>query len=144
MTKERSEKCRQFGANCRGQGLVEYALILALVVVVVIAVLLISGQSISNVFRGVNKAFDGDVTVIAETPTPGNTPPPAGTPTPENTPTPEKTPTPYAAEWKQMGVYQRGDLVMYRGVLYRCLQSHTAYAPNWTPPLTPALWDPVT
>jgi pilus assembly protein Flp/PilA len=37
-------------ANERGQGLVEYALILVLVAVVVIAVLLLLGPSIKNIF----------------------------------------------------------------------------------------------
>jgi pilus assembly protein Flp/PilA len=41
----------------RGQGLVEYALILVLVAVVVIAVLLILGPIIGNVFSKLNNSF---------------------------------------------------------------------------------------
>ena len=138
MSIERTRDRGAFAAGCEGQGLVEYALILALVVVIVVAVLLVTGHSLSDAYSEVNRAFQGDVTAPAPIPTAG------GSSTPASSPTPEKTATPSAQEWKQLGVYQRGDLIMYRGVLYRCLQSHTAYAPNWTPPLTPALWDPVT
>lgn len=138
MKSERNREHRAFAAGSAGQGLVEYALILALVVVVVVAALLLTGHSLSGAYRDVNRAIAGDVTVEAPTATVEASPTPASSPTPEN------TPTPVADEWRQYGVYSRGDLVMYRGVLYRCLQSHTAYAPNWIPPLTPALWDPVT
>jgi pilus assembly protein Flp/PilA len=41
----------------KGQGLVEYALILMLVAVVVIAVLLILGPMIGNVFSGINNSL---------------------------------------------------------------------------------------
>jgi pilus assembly protein Flp/PilA len=41
----------------RGQGLVEYALILVLVAVVVIAVLIILGPVIGNVFSKINSSF---------------------------------------------------------------------------------------
>jgi pilus assembly protein Flp/PilA len=43
----------------RGQGLVEYALILGLVVVVVIAVLALQGRQIGNVFRDVWTTLQG-------------------------------------------------------------------------------------
>ena len=43
-----------FQARERGQGLVEYALILVLVAVVVIAVLMLLGPIIGNVFSKVN------------------------------------------------------------------------------------------
>ncbi len=43
-----------FAPKERGQGLVEYALILVLVAVVVIAVLLILGPIIGNVFSTIN------------------------------------------------------------------------------------------
>jgi pilus assembly protein Flp/PilA len=43
-----------FAPKERGQGLVEYALILVLVAVVVIAVLLILGPIIGNVFTKIN------------------------------------------------------------------------------------------
>jgi len=42
--------------------------------------------------------------------------------------------------WKVGGVYKVGNFVTYQSGLYKCLQAHTAYAPNWTPPNTPALW----
>jgi pilus assembly protein Flp/PilA len=41
-------------ANERGQGLVEYALILVLVAVVVIAALLVLGPIVGNVFSNIN------------------------------------------------------------------------------------------
>ena len=43
-----------FSPKERGQGLVEYALILVLVAVVVIAVLLVLGPIIGNVFTKIN------------------------------------------------------------------------------------------
>jgi pilus assembly protein Flp/PilA len=43
----------------RGQGLVEYALILVLVAVVVIAVLMILGPIIGNVFSRLNSNLQG-------------------------------------------------------------------------------------
>lgn len=35
--------------------------------------------------------------------------------------------------------YQTGDRVQYSGLLYKCLQSHTAQA-VWTPDAAPSLW----
>ena len=46
-----------FSPKERGQGLVEYALILVLVAVVVIAVLLILGPIIGNVFTKINSGL---------------------------------------------------------------------------------------
>jgi pilus assembly protein Flp/PilA len=46
-----------FAPKERGQGLVEYALILVLVAVVVIAVLLILGPIIANVFSTINSSL---------------------------------------------------------------------------------------
>jgi pilus assembly protein Flp/PilA len=43
----------------KGQGLVEYALILVLVAVVVIAVLTLLGPLVSNVFSKINSAMAG-------------------------------------------------------------------------------------
>ncbi len=48
-----------FAPKERGQGLVEYALILVLVAVVVIAVLLILGPIIGNVFSTINSNLAG-------------------------------------------------------------------------------------
>jgi pilus assembly protein Flp/PilA len=46
-----------FAPSERGQGLVEYALLLAFVAIVVIAVLIILGPSIGNTFSSVNKSL---------------------------------------------------------------------------------------
>ena len=48
-----------FSLKERGQGLVEYALILVLVAIVVIAVLMVLGPMIGNVFSSVNKSLSG-------------------------------------------------------------------------------------
>ena len=48
-----------FAPKERGQGLVEYALILVLVAVVVIAVLMLLGPIIGNVFSTVNSSLGG-------------------------------------------------------------------------------------
>lgn len=45
----------------------------------------------------------------------------------------EYFPTPEATS------YSVGDRVQYNGVLYRCLQAHTAQA-DWTPETVPSLW----
>mgnify|MGYP001004627983 CR=1 FL=1 len=41
--------------------------------------------------------------------------------------------------WNEAAVYKKGDRVRYDGVLYRCLQDHTAQA-TWTPERAPSLW----
>ncbi len=46
-----------FKRQAKGQGLVEYALILVLVAVVVIAILMILGPQISSVFSTINRAM---------------------------------------------------------------------------------------
>jgi len=46
-----------FSLKERGQGLVEYALILVLVAIVVIAAMLILGPTIGNAFSTVNKSL---------------------------------------------------------------------------------------
>lgn len=48
-----------FLAREQGQGLVEYALILVLVAIVVIAILLLVGPQIANIFSKVTKGFQG-------------------------------------------------------------------------------------
>jgi len=48
-----------FAPKEKGQGLVEYALILVLVAVVVIAVLTLLGPLVSNVFSKINSAMKG-------------------------------------------------------------------------------------
>jgi pilus assembly protein Flp/PilA len=47
-----------FAPKEKGQGLVEYALILVLVAVVVIAVLTLLGPIVSNVFSKINSAME--------------------------------------------------------------------------------------
>ncbi len=44
-----------------------------------------------------------------------------------------------APVWEGAGSYEAGDRVCYEGVLYRCLQAHTAQA-GWTPAAAPSLW----
>ena len=46
-----------FALNEKGQGLVEYALILVLVAIVVIAVLMVLGPIIGNVFSSINRSL---------------------------------------------------------------------------------------
>jgi pilus assembly protein Flp/PilA len=48
-----------FSLRERGQGLVEYALILVLVAIVVIAALMILGPVIGNTFSTINKSLKG-------------------------------------------------------------------------------------
>ncbi len=48
-----------FAPKERGQGLVEYALILVLVAIVVIAALLILGPIIGNTFSTINQSLQG-------------------------------------------------------------------------------------
>ena len=49
--------CRKADSARRGQGLVEYAMILALVAIVVIAALMILGPIIGNVFSTINTSL---------------------------------------------------------------------------------------
>lgn len=42
-------------------------------------------------------------------------------------------------EWNGEVAYEQGQRVRYEGILYRCLQSHTAQA-GWTPTAAPSLW----
>lgn len=43
-------------------------------------------------------------------------------------------------EWKE-GAYAVGDVRMYQGAPYKCVQAHDSTAnPGWTPEATPALW----
>jgi pilus assembly protein Flp/PilA len=48
-----------FAPNQKGQGLVEYALILVLVAIVVIAALMILGPIIGNIFSTINQSLTG-------------------------------------------------------------------------------------
>lgn len=53
----RSFNIMLFAPNERGQGLVEYALILVLVAIVVIAVMMLLGPLIGNVFSAINNSL---------------------------------------------------------------------------------------
>jgi pilus assembly protein Flp/PilA len=48
-----------FAPNEKGQGMVEQALLLVLVAIVVIAVLMVMGPTIGNVFSSINKSLSG-------------------------------------------------------------------------------------
>ena len=41
--------------------------------------------------------------------------------------------------WNPAATYEVGQRIRYEGILYRCLQSHTAQE-NWTPTAAPSLW----
>ena len=41
--------------------------------------------------------------------------------------------------WKSGTDYKKDDRVEHGGILYRCIQAHTALD-NWTPDQTPAMW----
>ena len=41
--------------------------------------------------------------------------------------------------WHSGHSYETGDRIQYDGVLYKCVQAHTAQD-DWTPDITPALW----
>jgi len=55
----RKEVLMLFAPKEKGQGLVEYALILVLVAIVVIAVLMIMGPTIGNTFSLINSSLSG-------------------------------------------------------------------------------------
>lgn len=42
-------------------------------------------------------------------------------------------------EWDAAASYAAGDKVLYGGILYKCLQDHTAQA-GWSPVDSPSLW----
>lgn len=44
--------------------------------------------------------------------------------------------------WAPNTAYAIGELVMYNGVEYECIQAHTSEV-GWEPPNVPALWQPV-
>jgi hypothetical protein len=73
-------------------------------------------------------------------PTPSG-PTPSG-PTPSH-PTPVSGPSSPPQPWNPTMTYQVGDIVIYQGNAYQCLQAHTAEA-TWTPTATPSLWKEVT
>lgn len=50
-------KVREKGLRNRGQGLVEYALIIALVAIVVIGALILLGPQIATIFDNINSAL---------------------------------------------------------------------------------------
>ncbi|WIV17717.1 lytic polysaccharide monooxygenase [Paenibacillus polygoni] len=48
-------------------------------------------------------------------------------------------PSTSAPEWSSGTAYKANDLVTYNGVVYKCIQPHTALT-GWEPVTTPALW----
>ena len=46
---------------------------------------------------------------------------------------------PPTADWKAGVAYKVGDVVLYQGANYQCLQAHTSQA-GWMPSAVPALW----
>ena len=56
---KKGEKTMLFAPKEKGQGLVEYALILVLVAIVVIAVLMLLGPIIGGVFSTINDSLSG-------------------------------------------------------------------------------------
>ena len=56
---KKGELTMEFAPKEKGQGLVEYALILVLVAIVVIAVLMLLGPIIGNVFSSINASLSG-------------------------------------------------------------------------------------
>jgi pilus assembly protein Flp/PilA len=56
---KKGENAMLFARNEKGQGLVEYALILVLVAIVVIAALMILGPIIGNTFSTINNSLIG-------------------------------------------------------------------------------------
>jgi len=58
-TLQKGETTMLFARNEKGQGLVEYALILVLVAIVVIAALMILGPIIGNTFSTINNSLTG-------------------------------------------------------------------------------------
>ncbi len=58
-SKRKEDAAMLFAPKERGQGLVEYALILVLVAIVVIAALMILGPIIGNTFSTINKSLTG-------------------------------------------------------------------------------------
>jgi pilus assembly protein Flp/PilA len=59
LTLKKGENAMLFAPKEKGQGLVEYALILVLVAIVVIAVLMLLGPIIGNVFSTINDSLSG-------------------------------------------------------------------------------------
>lgn len=45
-------------------------------------------------------------------------------------------------KWNESNNYSKDDRVRYQGILYKCLQDHTAQS-SWTPTDAPSLWSQV-
>ena len=51
------------------------------------------------------------------------------------------TPAPTAPAWVEGAAYTVGQLVTYKGITYRCVLAHTAWAgTGWTPDVSASLW----
>jgi Flp pilus assembly pilin Flp len=81
---------RRRSRRSRGQGTAEYAVLLALVVIVAISALAYVGAGISDVLGTVSNGFGPQASAAAPTATPK----PTKTPKPMKTPKPTKTPKP--------------------------------------------------
>lgn len=84
---------------------------------------------------------------VNSAPTPTPAPTPAPIPAPTVTPAPAPTPTPVPGNtidnnWKINSNYSVGNIVLYNGLKYKCLQSHMSL-PGWNPISTPALWQQI-
>jgi hypothetical protein len=44
------------------------------------------------------------------------------------------------SQWHPQGQYQAGTVVSFNGSTYKCIQTHHADAPNWTPDVAASLW----
>lgn len=95
MSQRRRNFFRSQEPSSRGQGIVEYAIILGLLSALVLGALAMTGHSVSDVFSQVNQAIGGEPVEIEPTATPpAETPVPTPTPTLDQPPTPGPTPTP--------------------------------------------------
>ena len=94
-------------------------------------------QSAKNYFEGIGidtKGFIQWAQTIA--PSPPSPPSPPSSPSPPSPPSQNST-------WEINKHYNVGEIVTYGSNKYRCLQAHDSVDPNWTPPNTPALWQPI-
>ncbi|GGT36521.1 serine protease [Streptomyces atratus] len=64
----------------------------------------------------------------------------SGTPTDPSTDPTDPPTDPPGSTWAAGSLYNAGDRVTYGGVMYRCLQAHSAIV-GWEPPNVPALWE---
>ncbi len=85
---------RLFALAAAGQGLVEYAIVLALVAILVVGVVAVAGGRIAFTLSSVGADFGSPAMSAGPTSKPTATPKPTKTPKPTATPKPKKTPKP--------------------------------------------------